>query len=524
MSEAPNPEVPPTSVLADRRAAWAFWSGCAVLTVGVCLHLPMYWMARGTGFRLAGTPMDTGMLVGMALIVGGLGLAAYGLLPQRLSAVLESQPRIAIAPPDEARLGPAHVMLMVVLTLALVIDVMKPASLGFVVPGMIGEYKVAKATVAWLPLSALTGTVVGSLVWGWLADLYGRRAAMVLSAVMFVGTSICGAMPSLWWNVAMCFLMGAAAGGMLPVTYALMTETMPARHRGWCLVLIGGLGGIGGYLAASVASALLQPYFGWRILWFLNLPTGLLLIAFGGFIPESARFLLAQGRIHEARVIIERFGSRLRFAAEESVLPLPQSPASTPRRYAAKTLALSVAALGWSLVNFGILLWLPNDLVAHGYSMAVSSRLLAQSALIAAPAVGLSALLYSRWSTKWSLVAMIAITTVGLALVVPLAAFRAGESPLLPIALLIIGSNGVLAILLPYTAESYPMRVRGRASGWVAACSKGGGIASQLLGIASAIPPLAIAAIAVAVANLAALGLVAIAGDETRGRDLEELE
>ncbi len=51
--------------------------------------------------------------------------------------------------------------------------------------------------------------------------------------------------------------MGAGAGGMLPVTYTLLAETMPSRHRGWALVLVGGLGAVGGYFAASALSALL---------------------------------------------------------------------------------------------------------------------------------------------------------------------------------------------------------------------------------------------------------------------------
>jgi len=84
-----------------------------------------------------------------------------------------------------------------------------------------------------------------------LADIYGRKATILLSAVLFVGTSICGAMPSLAWNIGMCFMMGLAAGGMLPVTYALLAEMMPNRHRGWSLVLVGGLGAGGGYFAAS---------------------------------------------------------------------------------------------------------------------------------------------------------------------------------------------------------------------------------------------------------------------------------
>ena len=54
-------------------------------------------------------------------------------------------------------------------------------------------------------------------------------------------------------------------------------------------------------------------------------------------------------------------------------------------------------------------------------------------------------------------------------------------SPVLPVALLIVGSNGIIAILLPYAAESFPLRVRGRATGWVAACTKAGGVFAQAL-------------------------------------------
>ena len=119
--------------------------------------------------------------------------------------------------------------------MALIVDIMKPASLGFVTPGMRMEYGVSDSLVAVLPFAALSGTVLGSFVWGWLADIYGRRATILLSSVMFIGTSICGAMPDFWWNVGMCFLMGAAAGGMLPVAYALLAEIMPTKHRGWAL-------------------------------------------------------------------------------------------------------------------------------------------------------------------------------------------------------------------------------------------------------------------------------------------------
>src|SRR5947209_5399766 len=296
-------------VFQDRRGTLAFLFGCAAVTAGVLLHLPMFWMGRNMGFSLAGMRMEPGMIFGMYLIVAGVGIAAYGLLPSRAAQVAQAASRIKVGAPEDAALSPAHWGLMVALVVALVIDVMKPASLGFVVPGMITEYHATRAQASLVPFFALVGTVSGSVLWGVLADLYGRKASILLSAVVFVGTSICGAMPSLAWNVFMCFLMGLGAGGMLPVTYALLAETMPSRHRGWALVLVGGLGAVGGYFAASGFSALLVPSLSWRILWLLNLPTGLILLVLSPLIPESAKFLLARGRDEEAHAVMERFGS-----------------------------------------------------------------------------------------------------------------------------------------------------------------------------------------------------------------------
>jgi len=269
------------STLSDRRGLWAFILGVLLVTGGVLLHAPMFLMGRNNHFVLAGMAIGWDMVLGMVAIVGGCGIAAYGLLPRNISKQLAASHDIVVSPPEDAPLSPAHWGLMSILVIALIIDIMKPATLGFTLPGMMNEYHVTKATVSAFPFSALSGTVLGSIIWGWLADIYGRKATILLSAVMFVGTSICGAMPSLAWNIGMCFMMGVAAGGMLPVTYALLAEMMPSKHRGWALVLVGGLGAAGGYFAASIFSAVLQPFFGWRILWVLNLPTGLSLVLLG---------------------------------------------------------------------------------------------------------------------------------------------------------------------------------------------------------------------------------------------------
>jgi len=511
-------------MLSDRQALWAFVLGCVAVTVGVLAHAPMFLMARAMHYRLAGMPMGAGMIAGMALIVAGVAIAGYGLLPRNVAAQRQAAAGIVIAAPEDAPLGWQHWRLMFVLVVALIIDVMKPAALGFTVTGMVSEYGVPKATVSLVPFFALLGTVIGSFLWGVLADIYGRKASILLSAVMFVGTSICGAMPSLAWNIGMCFMMGMAAGGMLPVTYALLAEMMPNRHRGWALVLVGGLGAVGGYFAASGASALLQPMFGWRVLWLINLPTGLTLVLLGGLIPESAKFLLARGRVHEAERVMRLFGSHAETAPRERVERAAAGyGALTGARLVAKIAALSVCAIAWGLINFGLLLWLPADLVAKGYSIGLSSRLLAESALIACPTVIVAALLYSRWSSKWSLVAMIAVTLAGLALVLKLETTGAG-SPVWPVALLIVGTNGIIAILLPYAAESVPLGVRARATGWIAACTKGGGLLAQMLSISGNVPAMGIVAGVIMVPAVLSMALVAMFGRETRGHDLRDLE
>jgi putative MFS transporter len=514
-------------LFSDRRSPAAFWLGTLLTVAGVLLHLPMFVMARSMHYRLAGMPMGNGMLFGMALIIGGIAAALYGLRPKEASTeggLLHER----IRAPEDAPLTLWHWTAGGALAMALVVDTMKISSLGFVIPGMQVEYGISSAGVALLPLSALSGATLFSFMWGALADHYGRRATILLSGVMFIGTSICGAMPSFQWNLVMCFLMGGSAGGMLPVAYALLAEIMPTRHRGWSLVLIGGAGTLGGYLVASGMSAVLQPEFGWRIMWFLNLPSGLLLIALSPLIPESARFLIHIGRPAEARATLARFGSVIVSPGndwdEEAKLDHSRLP-PTDTRYVGTTVALTVVALAWGLVNYGVLLWLPGQLIAEGRDIGVAAAIIARSTFISVPVIALAAVLYSRWSTKGALLVMVGISAVGLVTVVLReSGVHAATDPVIAITLLIVGSTGVISILLPYTAESYPLRIRGRATGWVAGISKSGGLVCQGLGSLALVPLIGTAALETAVPVVLGLALLALYGHETRGRDLRVLE
>ncbi len=177
-------------------------------------------------------------------------------------------------------------------------------------------------------------------------------------------------------------------------------------------------------------------------------------------------------------------------------------------------------------MNFGVLLWLPSALVAEGRSVGVASTIIARSALIAAPTVVVAAYLYSVWSTKWTVLAAIAITTLGLLALMlrSMGTFPLLSNPIVSLSLLIVGSSGVISTLLPYAAESYPVGIRGRATGWVAGWSKIGGLLAQGMSALALVPALGLAAAVVAVPAALSLLLIWTFGRETRGRDLRELE
>jgi putative MFS transporter len=531
--------------LGDRAHPAYFWLGAATVTVGVGLHLPMFVEAQRMNFHLAGMPVDWRMLLGMALIVGGTMASWYGLLPgageRRASAPgeaarassrshengLSREPESSAAAASSGRLRWAHWQLMLVLALAIVIDAMKPASLGFTIPGMSREYGLPREVVALFPLLALTGLTIGSYAWGVIGDEIGRRAAILLSGVMFVGTSICGSMPGFIGNLIMCFAMGLAAGGMLPITYALLAECMPSRQRGWAMVLLGGLGLVGGFFAASGAAALLEPLYGWRILWFLGAPTGLILILCNPLIPESPRFLLMRGRTAELDALAARFGMPIEPRQWGDAVPRPVIDSTGallrfPLRLT--TVTLNYVAIAWGLVNFGLLLWLPAELRLRGLDVASSNVLLFRSALVALPTMFVVALLYGRWSTKWTLFALTVLTAAGLS---GLSLIDAGlplvnDHLLLLFAGMMVGVNGIIAVLLPYTAENYPVLVRGRGTGLVAASSKLGGLGAQALTISLLVPGLGLASMALAVSMAVSAVMVARYGNETRRRALDD--
>jgi putative MFS transporter len=495
----------------------------------------MYIGARDMGYRLVGMPVDTSMIIGMFLIVLGLFATLYGLYPASAGASAGLVSQIRVKALDEAPIRASHIGLLVVMAIAVTIDVMKPTTLAFVVPGMAQEYGLrsplnpaGEVPVAYLPLSGITGTVLGSFLWGWLGDRIGRRASILFAGIIFIGTSICGSMPDYVWNFVMCFIMGLGVGGMLPITYALMAETIPARHRGWLMVLIGG-DVAAAYIVTSWLASDLVPYFSWRILWLMGLPTGVLLILLNRWIPESPRYLLANGREAEARAVMDRYGAKV--VVEHSDLEVENDVKSQwtqlfRRPLLSQSVVVALLGVGVGLVLFGFNLWIPSNLRKLGFAEVTADRILRDSALIGFPFTFLVAWMYGFWSSRRTIILLTTLTAAAL-FGFAVAGDAVVTNRILLYTLLVIpiwGINTVTAVIGVYSSEIYPTRIRSRGTGLAAGASKAGGvmiIALVLLGVAtpSIVGTTLIGAIPMALAAAAMLAF----GVETRKRRLEEI-
>ena len=517
------------------RRPWAFATGCVAMSIGVLAHMPMYLDARDMGYDLAGMDMSLPMYSGMALIIAGLALAIFALLPPAHEG-LAPPTRLRVKALDDAKISKAHVGLLAVMAIAVTIDVMKPVTLGFVVPGMAVDYGLKAASnptgsvpVAYLPLAGITGTVIGSFLWGWFGDRLGRRASILVAGLIFTVTSICGTMPDYRWNFVMCFIMGIGVGGMLPLTFVLMAEVIPARHRGWLMVLVGG-DIAGAYIITSWLSSVLTPTYTWRILWLLGLPTGVLLLLLNRWIPESPRYLIQQGRTEEAAVVMSHYGVTIVEDDSAEVAGDDLVDSRWGELYSRPFWGLSTVmvmfGLGVGLVTFGFQLWIPSNLQKLGFTEVTAARILRDSAIFGLPLTGLVAWMYGFWSSKKTMVALGFLTAISLG-ALAIVGDSVVDNRTLLYALLVVpitGISSILAVLIAYASETFPTNIRSRGTGLAAAASKIGGVAIIAAVVSSiATPSIRDTAIIGAIPMVLGSIAVIIFGVETRRRSLEDI-
>lgn len=206
---------------------------------------------------------------------------------------------------DHLGMGRFNTAILLMGGMAWMADAAEVMLISFIKPAVQCEWGVSDLEGALISSAVGLGMLLGAVLWGLVADRKGRRVGFLLTGLFTFAFGICTALaPSYSWLLVARFGCGIGLGGV-PVVFTLTLEFLPSNQRGkW------GIGflvfwSIGGMLEAALAWRVMIAY-GWR--WQVGLtalPAGLMLLVFP-FLPESPRWLLAQGRETDAKAVLEQ--------------------------------------------------------------------------------------------------------------------------------------------------------------------------------------------------------------------------
>jgi len=357
-------------------------------------------------------------------------------------------------------------------------DAFDALSLAFVLPVLIPRWHLSSVQVGWLLGTGYLGQLVGALVFGGLAERWGRiRAAAGATALMSVMSLVCAGAGSLSWLIALRFVQGIGIGGEMPVAAVYINELSRAHRRGRFFLLYELIFPIGLMMTGQLG-AWLVPAFGWQIMLLVGGVPGLVITALLLRLPESPRWLIEHGQLARADAIIAEIeaGAVRHVSSPE---PDPAGPAvraatAGPRgrwrellspRYRRQTVIAWVLWTCAYLITNGLNNWMPT-LYQRTYHLALPQSLraaalnnVAQVVILLGCAFTIDRIGRRRWS--------VACFAVGAALLAVLGLAGAGSVTavvvLVPLSYGVIGSTN--AVLYLYTPEIYPTRMRALGTG-----------------------------------------------------------
>ena len=145
---------------------------------------------------------------------------------------------------------------------------------------------------------------VGALVFGWLAEKYGRRPILMINIISFSAVEFASAFaPNLTTLLMLRALFGFAMGGEWGVGAALALETLPAKGRGFFSGLLQE-GYVIGYLLASVVFAYAFVHVGWRGMFIIGAAPALLVLYIRIGVQESPAWLAGAAPHHASAAAI----------------------------------------------------------------------------------------------------------------------------------------------------------------------------------------------------------------------------
>src|SRR6202140_621095 len=172
------------------------------------------------------------------------------------------------------------------------------------------------------------GMTLGALITGFVGDRFGRRFTYQINLLIFGLASLAAAFSQDMTQLIICrFVQGLGLGAEIVVGYSTLTEFVPPRTRGRWLAFMAFLT-VCGFPVTSILSYLIIPEWGWRPMFIIAGVGSLIVWYLRKKLPESPRWLEAQGRTAEAEALMAEIETG---AASAGPLPPPAVPAPVPQ-------------------------------------------------------------------------------------------------------------------------------------------------------------------------------------------------
>ncbi|HVB39065.1 MAG TPA: MFS transporter [Vicinamibacterales bacterium] len=319
-----------------------------------------------------------------------------------------------------------------------------------VLAALMEDLGMAKTTAGLLGSLTLVASAVGGVLFGFVADRWGRTKALMGSILIYsIFTGACGLSQTVTELAVFRVLLGIGMGGEWASGAALVSETWSTEHRGKALGVMQSSWAIG-YAAAAIVTAIVLPRFGWRAVFFVGVLPALATLWVQRKIEEPA--IWRQSRAAAAAGTATGGGIGEIFRG--GLLPLT----------VAITLMNGCTMFAW----WGFNLWIPAYLSLPVSQGGVGLSAYAMSGLVVAMQVGMwfGYVTYGFISDKVGRKPTYIIYLLAAAVLIVLYATTRN-----PMALLVLGpfvaffGTGYFSGFGSVTAEIYPTRIRATAQG-----------------------------------------------------------
>lgn len=269
---------------------------------------------------------------------------------------------------DQGRLTSRYWVLFALLMVNTVVEFFDFFLVGFLISVVGPEWGLTFGQISIILLAAGLGQVLGALPMAWAADKYGRRPVLLLCTCLYSGASgMIAFIPDGGWIefTLLRFVIGVGYAGVITSQLALLIEFSPTRHRTMISNAAGAFAPIGVLLAAA-SVGLLMPILGWRNLALLGAAPLVLVVVLFFILPESVRWLVANGRGADAEKLLRKY---LHFPPGEVDVSSPNTEkskrgSSMKDLYALKSRfwLILIMTVGLGMGGHGVALWGPTFL------------------------------------------------------------------------------------------------------------------------------------------------------------------